>query len=225
MWWQRDRVKCICEECGKVFYVKFSRFENGRRFCSKACFYKYQSKHNKGKNNPCWKGGKVKRICQVCGKAFEIKRGYAARKGCGKFCSRKCKGIWQSQDQQCKDHIRTMQKKIPKMKTKPELIFAEICKNNEVGIEYTGDRSLWIKSINPDFVYYNGRKRYAIFINGDYWHGALLRPQLRESQRPEYQIKTCKENRWMPIIIWETDLKRKDAEQFVLSVMKKERII
>ena len=49
----------------------------------------------KGKNNPNWKGGKIKTTC-TCGKEFSISGKQLAR-GRGKYCSRKCKGMgWNS---------------------------------------------------------------------------------------------------------------------------------
>jgi len=47
--------------------------------------------HN-GSNNPNWKGGKIKRICQECGKEFEIKR-FHIKNNHGFLCSRKCCGL------------------------------------------------------------------------------------------------------------------------------------
>jgi G:T-mismatch repair DNA endonuclease (very short patch repair protein) len=74
-------------------------------------------------------------------------------------------------------------------------------------------------------VYYNSRKKYAIFINGNYWHDPLHRQNIRRTQRPDYQIETCKKHRWVPLLIWESDLKREDAEAFVLATLKKEGVI
>lgn len=52
------RVKRICETCGKEIFVIPSHIKNGRgKFCSRKCHDEWQSKHNKGENNPSWKGG------------------------------------------------------------------------------------------------------------------------------------------------------------------------
>lgn len=87
-------------------------------------------------------------------------------------------------------------------------------------IKYTGDGSLWISNLNPDFVIKHDKK-IAIFINGDYWHSPFLRPGMTESQYPTYQIETCKKHRWIPLILWERDIKRQDAESFILSQLNK----
>jgi len=52
-----------------------------------------RGKNQLGKNNSCWRGGLVKRICQnkECGKKFLIKPSDIKRGG-GKYCSKKCGG-------------------------------------------------------------------------------------------------------------------------------------
>jgi hypothetical protein len=50
------RVKKICEECGKEFFVKTRRKETGR-FCSMTCHGRWMSKNLSGENNWNWTGG------------------------------------------------------------------------------------------------------------------------------------------------------------------------
>lgn len=109
--------------------------------------------------------------------------------------------------------------KIPKHHTTIECIYWGISKMNDINSEFTGDSSFWIGRLNPDFIIRDNR--IAIFINGDYWHSPLLRYNMGETQRVDFQVKTCKKNRWKAVIIWESDLRREDAEQFVLSELKK----
>jgi hypothetical protein len=123
-----------------------------------------------------------------------------------------------------REHRKTQ--RFPKTKTEPELRFEDIYKRFQLPFEYTGDGKVWIGSkdehnINPDFTGKSNGKKFAVFVNGDYWHSPLLRPQLRETQRPEFQVKQSKKHRWVPIILWETDLKREDAEAFVLATLDK----
>ena len=124
-----------------------------------------------------------------------------------------------------KQKIREARKKqiLPQHHTKIENIYEEISKKNNIPSEYTGDSKIWIGRVNPDFIIRD--ERIAIFINGDYWHSGLLRYNIRYTQRPEKQIKECKRHKWKAVIIWGTDLLREDAEQFVLSTLKKEGII
>ncbi len=58
-------------------------------FCGGKCRGKNQSEIQGGKNNPSWKGGKVKIICEICGKIEEVEPGCKGQK----TCSNKCKGI------------------------------------------------------------------------------------------------------------------------------------
>jgi|GEM_PF-6252750 len=193
-----------CAECGIIFESRYNA-----KFCSSGCYGKWLSKHNRGKNHPRFKST-IKKVCMQCGKVFFVPPHLEKRKYCSKQCSRKAQ-------------------KIPKHKTIPELIFRDMCKKYALPFRYTGDGQLWIgrkgeTQINPDFIECDGRK-IAIFVNGDYWHSPLLKYDIRDSQRVDYQIKICKKYRWEAIILWETDLKRDDAEAFVLSTLKKEKVI
>lgn len=53
--------------------------------------------HRYGKEAPNYKGGKIKRLCEVCGKEFYVPS-FQVKNGGGKFCSQKCMGIWYSQN-------------------------------------------------------------------------------------------------------------------------------
>ena len=111
-------------------------------------------------------------------------------------------------------------RKIPTHHTKPEVIFEQICKKHNLPFKYTGDGSFWIKNINPDFVECNGKK-IAIEIFGDYWHSPLLNYRLKEDRTLSYRKKTLKKYGWKLIVFWESDLKRVDAEQFILNEIQK----
>lgn len=63
----------------------------------------------KGENNPNWKGGKIKIICQYCGKPSEVKS-YRIRKGEGKYCNRKCVGLSQRGKEESKETRRKKSK-------------------------------------------------------------------------------------------------------------------
>lgn len=104
---------------------------------------------------------------------------------------------------------------IPTHHTKPELIFAAICNKYNLPFKYTGDGTFWIHNINPDFVEVNGKK-IAVEIFGDYWHSPLLKRNMRYNQTYEGRKKILKRYGWKLIVLWESDLLRKDAEAFVL---------
>ena len=218
---RKRRIKRTCKYCGKEFETKLGEFERGNAiFCSQKCQYEWLHER-RGNMHPLWKD-KIKRICQQCGKKFEvfpsrIKYGY------GKFCSHKCSGKWQMENA---NRIKKMRMGNIKP-TKPERIFQEICNRNNLSFRYVGDGELWIgkdKKLNPDFVECNGKK-IVIEIFGRYWHSPLLNRNLREDAGLEYRRKHYKRFKWKPVFIWDTDLLRKDGEQFVLNELKKEGVI
>ena len=126
-----------------------------------------------------------------------------------KFCRRYKKGrngIYQSED---------------------ERIFAEICKKHNLPFRYVGDHSLWIgkeQKLNPDFIEANGKK-VVIEIFGAHWHSPLLNSNLEERHVLTYRKKHYSRYKWKSVFLWDTDLRRNDAEAFVLSILKKEGAI
>ena len=203
----RQRIKRItkhCLNCGKKFKVIPSRFER-LKYCSNVCSSEYKSKNQIGEGNPCWRAGKLECICKYCGEKFEIPKAWL-KKGNGQYCSLSCKRKPQ---------------KIPKHHTKPELIFEEICKKNNLPFKYTGDSSFWIENINPDFIECNSKK-IAVEIFGDYWHSPLLKQNIPYNQTYEPRKKLLKKYAWELIVFWGSDLLRKDAERFVLNKLEKE---
>lgn len=96
---KKQRIKINCKECDKEFYLLLVRTKRNRgKFCSRKCYGVWRSKNLKGKNSPSYRGKKKKRICLVCGKIF-YKFYSWIKQGGGKFCSRKCKNIWLSWDE------------------------------------------------------------------------------------------------------------------------------
>lgn len=115
------------------------------------------------------------------------------------------------------------QQVFPKTYTNIEVIFMNICKDNNLPFKYTGDGSFWIGKINPDFIECDGKK-IAVDIFGDYWHSPLLNRNIKECMTLDYRVKEAKKRRWKVIIFWESDLKRSDAEQFVIKKLKGEGV-
>lgn len=203
--WKGGEVEQICEQCSKIFKVR-PNMAGKVRFCSQKCMAKKYKEERRGEKHPSWKGGKIKRICEYCGKELEVKPSDIKR-GRGRFCSHSCNRKAQ---------------KMPTHHTKPERIFKTICEKYNLPFKYTGDGSFWIKNINPDFVGCNGKK-IAVEIFGDYWHSPLLNTKLREDKTLPYRQKTLKRYGWELIVFWESDLKREDAEQFVLMTLKEQQ--
>lgn len=240
------KVKRICKYCGKEFEKYPSDIKQGRgKFCSQICQGKWRSENLINKDNPTWKGGKVKQICPQCGKGFfifpsRIKSNITnycsrlcvikSRMGKGKKIKRMCQIcgkefevfpsiIKKGGGKYCSNSCTRKARKFPTHHTKPELIFEAICKKHNLPFKYTGDGSFWIKNINPDFVECNGKKT-AVEIFGDYWHSPLLNRNLREKATLSYRKRILKKYGWKLIVFWETDLKRPDAEHFILSQIK-----
>ena len=198
--------KCIIAACDKCNKIRYLRKRSYRALC-KSCV-------RKGKNNPNFKGGKLKRLCKQCGGVFEVDPS-AIKHSRGIFCSRPC--------------ARKGQKRFPTHHTKPELIFENICKKHNLPFKYTGEGSFWIgkkgdKQLNPDFIEENGKK-ICVEIMGVYWHSLLLNQNLREDATQIYREKHYRKYKWIPVFIWDTDLLREDGEPFVLQHLQKQEIL
>lgn len=118
-----------------------------------------------GEKNPSWKGGKSERICLNCDKQFfifpsQINYGY------GKFCSRRCVGIWtmlhQKQydtDIECLIEDELIKRNIPYSKQVPLLGISLVDFLLPKDIVIYADGSYWhllkgrkIRDLNQDFM-------------------------------------------------------------------------
>lgn len=103
------RITVICEICSKTFKVPPSR--EHRKYCSKKCKHKGTERKNKickwckksykptsymNQGYCCLqcfadakKATRLQKICEICGKEFEVRKGY----GHARFCSLKCSAI------------------------------------------------------------------------------------------------------------------------------------
>lgn len=83
-----------CIECGKEFKTSPGYVAKGwGKLCSPKCKGKWASKYRVGEMAPKWEGGRINKICEICGKSFSVKKsGHLI--GYGRFCTRKCKGEW-----------------------------------------------------------------------------------------------------------------------------------
>lgn len=134
------------------------------------------------------------------------------------------KGKHFSEEHKRKLREARIHQRIPRHKTVPEQIFEDICKRNNLPFHYVGDGQLWIgksKRLNPDFIEVNGKK-ICVEIMGAYWHSPLLNQNLREDASLEYRKRHYRHYKWTPVFVWDTDLVRKDAEQFVLNELRRE---
>lgn len=108
--------------------------------------------------------------------------------------------------------------------TKPELLVFKYLRSQKVYFQRHYKRTLG----SPDIAL--PRKKKAVFIHGDFWHGRTLR-DLEERrgkgdfwvrkisgnvERDERQISGLTELGWKVLVIWESDLKRKSTREAVL---------
>ena len=213
------KVKVNCDNCGKV--TEKSRFQAEKykhHFCDNKCQGQWQSKEVRGKKSSRWNGGKVKAICDNCGKIIE-QIPYRIKRNKHHFCNTECHRLWQLKHP----------KKISKTSkpTNLERIFEAICKKHNLPFRYVGDGKLWIgkeggKKLNPDFIECNGKK-IVIEIMGEFWHAPLLKhKRLREDALLNYRQRFYKRFKWQPIFIWGTDLLREDSDDFIVNLLRKE---
>lgn len=263
------QVNILCDNCGKNIERHISRVNrNEHNFCNKKCYGEWQSREQKGKNNPNFKGGEKEVECETCGKII-TRTLWNSNNYNHHFCCDDCLGKWLSETrtgekspmfgkhlseetkqmiseansnpseetrkkmrdaskkrfakEEERERMREMRKNqtFPTHHTKPELIFIDFYRLFGIAnrVEDTSNNSFHIGRLNPDFIIRD--MRIAIFVNGDYWHSPLLRQNIRDTQRVDYQIKICKRHKWKAVIIWESDLLREDAEQFILKKLKK----
>ena len=260
--WKGGKIERICEICGKSFSVDPNQIKSGNgKYCSRKCQSIAHSKKPRGEKHPSWKGGQIKRKCGICGKLFSVKQSQI-KIGGGKYCSKKCSGIAHSKlhkgknahnwkgglvEGKCQDcgrifHTKPSEikngngrycslscarkhQKIPTHYTTPERIFEGICKRNNLPFYYVGDGQSWVGKkgkgqLNPDFIEANGKK-ICVEIFGDYWHSPLLNRKMKEHGTLDYRKSHYRRYKWHPVFIWESDLKREDAEAFVLNELSK----
>jgi G:T-mismatch repair DNA endonuclease (very short patch repair protein) len=254
--WRGGKVKRICVICGKSFDVKQNVVLKGYGFCcSRKCSGIYNAERQEGRNNPMWNGGKAKRICKNCGRIFFVKQNIIM-KGEGLYCSHFCsytaktgknspfyierikrKCVWCGKEFEILPLVvekgnglfcsrscvaKARMHNTPSKKTQPERIFEDICKKYNLPFRFTGDGSLWIARANPDFIH--ATRKVAIEIFGDYWHSPLLNRNIRYTATFEGRRAQLKSKGYKLIVLWETDLKREDAEAFILSTLAKNGI-
>jgi G:T-mismatch repair DNA endonuclease (very short patch repair protein) len=163
---------------------------------------------NQGKNCFRWDGGLIQCKCRVCGKKIEVSKS-KIKNGRGKYCS-------------CSCSAKARRHKTKPLKTKPESIFENICKKHNLPFRFVGDGSLWLGNANPDFIH--NTHKVVVEIFGDYWHSPLLNGNIRYTGTLEGRRNQLKREGYKLIVLWESDLKREDAEAFVLYTLEKHNI-
>jgi len=92
IFWKNAKVEVVCKQCGTITLRYKSQIKwRGSSFCSRACRALWHSLNKSGNNSWKWVN-KIKCKCLICGKEFE-RQPNTIKKGYGKYCSHKCKGI------------------------------------------------------------------------------------------------------------------------------------
>ena len=92
--WEGGDIKRKCPVCGKEFFTVRAKVKNNLgKFCSRKCMGISFRENNLGENNPNWRGGKIKSICEMCGKEFFVNLYKSNSNELGKYCSKKCKDL------------------------------------------------------------------------------------------------------------------------------------
>lgn len=85
---ERFRPNRVCEVCAKPFYTRPYTIARGQgRYCSNQC----ASIERVGEKSANWLGGNVEKVCEVCGKTYDVPKRKADK---SRFCSRKCTNVW-----------------------------------------------------------------------------------------------------------------------------------
>ena len=223
-------------------------------FCSQKCYFKWRSENVRGEKHWSWKGGKVERICEMCGNRFFttpslIKKGYA------RFCSLSCthkymRGInatnWKGRIERvcetCGKHFLVR----PWFVKKGLGRFCSItCRRKAIKppTHHTKPEVAFeaiCKKYNLPFKYTGDGRFWIHELNPDfvecngkkiaveifsYWHDPLRRHcKVRYAATYEGRKKILKKYGWKLVVFWQDDLEREDAEQFVLNELKKHGI-
>ena len=234
------KIVAICDDCGKIRELPKEAYRALCLSCSRKGkrnphFGKHHSNEAKKKisktkkGQVSWnKGGtlseETKQKISKTNKENSPWLGKHHSEEIKKKISKANKGKHRTKETRKKISIARQHQHFPKHHTKPELIFEEICKRNNLDFHYVGDGSLWIgknKKLNPDFIEANGKK-ICVEIMGAYWHSPLLNKKIPERALQSYRKKHYLKYKWIPVFIWDTDLLREDAERFVLTTLKKE---
>lgn len=101
--------------------------------------------------------------------------------------------------------------------TGPELVIQKVTRDCDLPYRYSGDGSVIIGDLNPDFIDVNGSKK-VIEVFGDYWHGKKGKRKriVRWSKTEEGRKEIYESYGFECLVIWEHELK--DLEKVISRV-------
>ena len=224
------RIFTACDDCGKVRITS----KNGYSALCKSCarkggnnhnFEKHCSEETKKKIGAANKGRKQSE--ETRRKISEAAKGkpHVSEEG-KKRISEANKGKHPSEETKQKMREARKHRVFPKHHTKPELIFEDVCKRNNLPFKYTGDSSFWVGRgkdvINPDFIHLTRKVVVEVF---SWFHDEMRNQHVQPKSRYDDRKKIYKKYGYKMIVFWQDDLDREDAEARILSVLKKHKII
>lgn len=192
--WNGGDIKLICVVCGSEYHVRKSQaIIYHSKYCSRKCMGINQSTQILGESRR-WKGGKVKRICKICGKEFlrAPSQSVGVR---GNLCSATCRSA----------HCMLMLNSYSQGKeTSIERILADVL--DKLGISYEKQKPIGMFFADI----YIKKDNLIIEADGDYWHN---RPgaKTKDDRKNDYIIS----NGYNLLRIWEHDIHRDAAEIIV----------
>ena len=113
--------------------------------------------------------------------------------------------------------------------TRPELLIAKELRRRKIYFAKN------VKTITgrPDFVF--RRKRVAVFVDSDFWHGHRTRcimpksncgywePKIARNKERDKQVsRALKKDGWTVIRLWEKDIRRRDVSKTINKILSKE---
>lgn len=154
-WAGHKKTVLCCPVCGKEFETFPSAVKRGAKFCSMVCRNTVRKGATAGEKHYAWNGGKIERICEVCGDKFSVKREQIRRTG-AKFCSLNCRSIFNVRHNHGKNSTD--------IENKIEVLLQKI------GVSYEKQVALHGIAL-VDFLLPNQK---IIQCDGDYWHSLPL---------------------------------------------------
>jgi len=172
-----------CLFCKKEFQPKRNYKKYQAKFCSRKCAGKWQSQNRRGKKAFHWKGGKIEKVCLVCGKKFYI---IPAKKN-SRFCSQECYWKW-LKGQKRKPLSNKTKEKIGKANSRKVVVECSYCgkKVKRSPSAFKGKKR-----------YFCSRECYAKFVSEfilkeetSNWQGGIN--DIRDTERKTREIKEWK---------------------------------
>jgi len=219
-----NSVLIECDFCGREFQVhSYELKQLEHHFCSRNCYKKWRKGKFKGEESSRWKGGKIERICRICGKKFSVKP-CVVKNGLGKTCSRKCQHKWVSILNTGRKHsIETVRKIIKSLNQKPNktevylnsLIQTKVPNTWEFNVETS---RYIIDGKVPDWVHLNGEKK-VIELFGEPFHedGSPFGISYRRTEKGT--IERYNSSGYECLIIWTKEL-YKNEEKVLESIVR-----